>query len=103
MVPVTRDSNRRLESPGGAVPFSVNGLYLSKFVLRVGGTSRNSPPFGALGFTHSKFAKPAGYFGVLPNDSACTAYALWEQPNANSRHASAQTRRQIGFSSMARV
>ncbi len=54
-VPVSSVSKTRLESPGGAVPFSVNGLYLSKLVLRVGGTSRNSPPFGAFGFAQSKF------------------------------------------------
>ena len=30
-------------------------------VMRSGGTSSISPPFGACGFTHSKLAKPGGY------------------------------------------
>jgi hypothetical protein len=50
---------------------------LSKFVLRVGGTSRNSRLSAHWDYP-PKLAKPAGHLGVLPNDSACTAYALWD-------------------------
>src|SRR5258706_8564226 len=103
MVPVTSDSNTRLKRPGGAEPFNVNGLYLSKLELRVAGTSLSSPPFGAFGFTHSKLAKPAGYLGMLPNDSAWTANAACGWPKASSRHASAQARPRIDESGMARV
>ena len=54
MLPVNSDSKTRLPRPGGAVPFKVNGLYLSKLDARVGATSRISPPLGALGFTCAK-------------------------------------------------
>ena len=47
MVPVSKLSAAPV--PGGALPFSVNGLYLSKFVMRSGGTSSISPPLGAFG------------------------------------------------------
>ena len=66
IVPVSRVSNTSAPSPGGAVPLSVNGLYLSKLVMRSGGTSSMSPPFGAFGLTHSKCVKPAGYL-MSPN------------------------------------
>src|SRR5688572_19110204 len=61
--------------PGGAVPLRVKGLYLSKFVMRSGGTSSRSPPFGAFGLTHSKCGNPAGYL-MSPNcEYACAAQA----------------------------
>ena len=44
----------------GALPLMVNGLYLSKVETRRLLTSRSSPPLGALGFTYSKCANPAG-------------------------------------------
>jgi hypothetical protein len=37
-LPVSRLSSSSSPSPGGAVPFRVNGLYLSNSVMRVGGT-----------------------------------------------------------------
>ena len=40
MVPVRRDSKASADSAGGDVTFSVNGLYLSKFVLRVGADNK---------------------------------------------------------------
>ncbi|MND05196.1 hypothetical protein D3C83_258350 [compost metagenome] len=65
MVPASSVSNSN-PVPGGAVPLSVYGLYLSKFVMRSGGTSSSSPPLGASGFAHSKCLKLAGYL-MSPN------------------------------------
>jgi hypothetical protein len=45
---------------GGALPFKVKGLYLSKLDCRVGGTSMTSPPLGAAGLTYAKWVNPAG-------------------------------------------
>ena len=45
-VPVSSVSNTSPVSPGGAVPLSVNGLYLSKLVMRSGGTRSRSAALG---------------------------------------------------------
>ena len=45
---------------GGALPFNVKGLYLSKLDWRVGGTSTISPPLGAAGLAYEKWVKLAG-------------------------------------------
>src|SRR4051812_49859936 len=74
IVLVRRLSKTSAPRPGAALPFSVNGLNLSKLVSRVGGTSCRSPPFGASGLTHSKCAKPFGYL-MSPNCAyACAAH-----------------------------
>ena len=60
MLPTSKVSNIMPSMEGGALPFKVKGLYLSKLDCRVGGTKTIAPPLGATGLTCEKCEKPAG-------------------------------------------
>ena len=46
----------KIETPAGAEPRIVNGLYLSKLLRRSGLLRYRVPPFFAAGSTHSKWS-----------------------------------------------
>src|SRR4051812_2542544 len=72
-LPTISASYMRPRPPAGS-PFTENALRLSN---EPSANARSVPPFGASGFTQSKFAKPGLNFGSPTSDSA-----WWRVPAA---------------------